>query len=144
MKTAFFLVFFAAIVLVQVWTRLSAKTRAKIETKAKAMINAAKNIAQGWVSKIFRRRMSYKALFLTEKGELSPAGKIVLADLTKFCRGMTSTTVVSPTSGMVDSHASGLAEGRREVWLRIMKELGLDAMEAIHAVRDEEDALAAA
>lgn len=143
MKVLFLAVFVAAI-LIQVWTRLSAETRSTIETKAKAMLNAARSAMRNMGNKLFRRRMSYKALFLTERGDLSPAGKVVLADLTKFCRGMTSTTVVSPVSGTVDPHASGLAEGRREVWLRIMKELGLDAMEAIHAVRDEEDALAAA
>lgn len=140
----FFLAAFIAAILVQVWTRLSAETRATIETKAKAMFNAARNMMHSVATKLFRRRMSYKAIFLTDRGELSPAGRIVMADLTKFCRGLTSTTVVSPTSGMVDPHASGLAEGRREVWLRIMKELGLDAMEAMRTVRDEEDVLAAA
>ena len=94
--------------------------------------------------KLMRRRLSYKALFFSDyaRGELSPAGRVVLADLTKFCRGLTSTTVVSQHSGMVDPIASAIAEGRREVYLRIMKELNLDVSAAMSAVRDD-DALAA-
>lgn len=129
-------------ILIQIWKRLAAETRANIITKAKAMLQSARNAATAVKNKLFRRRQSYRHVFMAESGQMSPAGRIVLADLTKFCRGLTSTTVVSQVSGMVDPYASGLAEGRREVWLRIMKELGLDPLEVMQAVRDE-DALAA-
>lgn len=129
-------------ILIQLWKRLAEKTRADLIAKAKAMLQSARNMASAVKNKLFRRRQSYRHVFMSESGQMSPAGRIVLADLTKFCRGLTSTTVVSQVSGMVDPYASGLAEGRREVWLRIMKELGLDPMEVMQAVRDE-DALAA-
>jgi hypothetical protein len=129
-------------IIVQIWKRLASETQAKIIAKAKAMLQTARNVASAVKNKLFRRRQSYRHVFMTESGSMSPAGRVVLADLTKFCRGLTSTTVVSQVSGMVDPYASGLAEGRREVWLRIMKELGLDPMEVMQAVRDE-DALAA-
>jgi len=145
MESFIFPLIFVAAFGVQTFARLKPSTQDAIIAKAKAMWTAAKNAAQSMHNRIFRRRMSYRHLFLDQKGQLNQAGRIVLADLTKFCRGLTSTTVVSQVSGMVDPHASGLAEGRREVWLKIMKELGLDPMQAIEAVRAEEyDALAAA
>jgi len=141
MKLAFLALVVGAI-LIQIWKRLAEKTRADLTAKAKAMLQSARNAANAVKDKLFRRRTSYRHVFMSQQGGLSPAGKTVLADLTKFCRGLTSTTVVSQVSGMVDPYASGLAEGRREVWLRIMKELGLDPIEIMQTVRDE-DALAA-
>ncbi len=141
MKLAFIVLFIAA-ACVQVWIRLKASTRAAITQKAAAMLSTAQEVARAMADKVFRRRTCYRAVFLTDRGELSPAGRVVIADLMKFCRGMTSTTVVSPTSGMVDPHASALAEGRREVLLRLLKELSVEPLEAMRIVR-EEDALAA-
>lgn len=132
------LALFVAALCVHAWDRLAATSRAAIRVKAKAMIDRASQFIR---NKIMRRRMSYKHLFLGDRGDLSPAGRVVLADLAKFCRGFTSTTVVGQ-SGAVDTHASFLAEGRREVFLRILKELNLDPSEAISAMKDE-DALAA-
>jgi hypothetical protein len=69
---------------------------------------------------IFRRRMAYRHLFAA-----CPASDIVLADLAKFCRAYAPTTVVSPVTRQVDPLASAVAEGRREVWLRIQGHLNL-------------------
>jgi hypothetical protein len=121
------------------WRCMPPELQSLILTKAKAMLDRARRVV---ADKLFRRRMSYKHLFLGDRGELNPAARIVLADLSKFCRGLNSTTVVSPVTKQVDPIASALAEGRREVWLRIMKELSLDPADAI-AVMKEEDALAA-
>ena len=136
--TLFLLVTFC----VQTFVRLKPQTQDALIAKAKIMWTSVKDTAGLVRDKIFRRRMSYRQLFLDQKGQLNQAGRIVLADLTKFCRGMTSTTVVSQVSGMVDPHATGLAEGRREVWLKIMKELGVNPMQVMEAMR-EDDALAA-
>ena len=48
----------------------------------------------------------------------------VLADLREFCRADASCVVVSK-DGKIDTHATVLAEGRREVWLRITETLNL-------------------
>lgn len=61
---------------------------------------------------LFSRRTSYIKTFL------SPFGYEVLADLSKFCRA--NTTTFHP-----DPRVHALAEGRREVWLRIQQHLQL-------------------
>ena len=51
--------------------------------------------------------------------------EIVLAELRKFCHWNRSTIKVSALTGTTDSHAMAMAEGRREVFLRIMEIVGL-------------------
>lgn len=77
------------------------------------------------LAKLRRRRYSYRRLFLGEDG-LNADGQVVLADLAKFCRANSSTAVVSPVSRSVDPIAMAMAEGRREVWLRLMAHLHID------------------
>jgi hypothetical protein len=77
------------------------------------------------LAKIRKRRYSYRRLFLGDNG-LNADGQTVLADLAKFCRANASTAVVSPISRSVDPIATAMAEGRREVWLRIMAHLHLE------------------
>ena len=77
------------------------------------------------LAKLRRRRYSYRRLFLGEDG-LNADGQVVLADLAKFCRANSSTAIVSPVSRSVDPIAMAMAEGRREVWLRLMAHLHID------------------
>jgi len=76
--------------------------------------------------KILLRRMAYRRMFLGDDGKLTQDGKVVMADLSKFCRLHTSTTVVSKISGQVDPLASFQAEGRREVINRLLDHLNVD------------------
>jgi len=78
------------------------------------------------LAKIRLRKYAYRRMFMGENGELTADGERVLADLAKFCKATSSTAVVSPISQKVDPVASALAEGRREVWLRIMAHLHID------------------
>lgn len=87
---------------------------------------------------IFRRRGAYRALF-QPGGNLTPAAEIVLADLRKFCRATTSTTVVSPVTGNVDPIASAQAEGRREVYLRIIQNLLVSDQDLYRVAEREQD-----
>ena len=48
----------------------------------------------------------------------------VLDDLREFCRAEMSCIVVAK-DGRIDTHATAVAEGRREVYLRIMQTLNL-------------------
>lgn len=66
-----------------------------------------------------RRRKAYANCFLDDDGNLTPAARLVMSDLASFCRVYRSTVVVSPVSRSVDTHASMLAEGRREVFNRV-------------------------
>jgi hypothetical protein len=77
------------------------------------------------LARLLKRRYAYRRLFLGEDG-LSADGQIVLTDLARFCRATQSTAVVSPISRSVDPIATAMAEGRREVWLRIMAHLHVD------------------
>lgn len=61
---------------------------------------------------VSRRRNAYCRTFL------NPVGEEVLADLAKFCRA-------NETCFQVDPRAHAVAEGRREVWLRIQTNLRL-------------------
>lgn len=60
-----------------------------------------------------RRRTAYMHTFN------NPFGQEVLEDLARFCRAHESTFHVDP-------RAHAVAEGRREVWLRIAKHLNLN------------------
>jgi len=68
--------------------------------------------------RFWNRRNHYRAVFRSESGTR------VLADLREFCRADTSCVVVAK-DGKIDTHATVLAEGRREVWLRITETLNL-------------------
>lgn len=103
------------------------------EQAGKAIRGAQKAIRE----KVFRRRTAYRNLFLTEKGDLNPAGRIVIAHLTKFCY-LYSTTA----QGQADRDAIMRREGRRQVVIEMLRELNLDPAQALQAVR-EEDLLAA-
>ena len=61
---------------------------------------------------------SYKRLFSKD----SPDARVVLKDLAKFCKA-------NKTSFHTDPYVSAALEGRREVWLRIMKHNNLTADE---------------
>jgi len=78
------------------------------------------------LERIMKRRYAYRRVFLGENGSLTHDGEIILKDLKKFCRAAESTAVVSPVSRQMDPLATAMAEGRREVWLRIMAHLHID------------------
>lgn len=78
------------------------------------------------LSRLRARRDAYRRLFLDGDGRLRPDAVAVFADLKRFCRVDRSTLVVSPITRVVDTHATMLAEGRREVWMRLQAHLKLD------------------
>lgn len=77
-------------------------------------------------AKIGSRRRAYASLFFGDNGELRPDAQIMLKDLARFCRAHKSTAVYSHVRGAMDPVASARADGRREVWLRIVEHLHLD------------------
>lgn len=66
---------------------------------------------------ISRRRNAYCKTFMPT-GEFAPYAEEVLVDLARFCRA-------HDTCFQVDPRAHAVAEGRREVWLRIARNLHL-------------------
>ena len=78
------------------------------------------------ISNILRRKRAYRRMFLGDDGNLTRDGEAVLVDLRRFCRATASTAVVSPMSKTVDPIAMALAEGRREVFNRLIAHLYVD------------------
>jgi len=69
--------------------------------------------------RLFQKKKAYQRLFLLANGQINPDAAIVLADLKRFCYVTQSTIKISPITRMTDTHATMLAEGRRETWNRI-------------------------
>lgn len=79
-----------------------------------------------WQARLFRRHVAYQQVFLGENGELTPAAKIVLADLAKFAGLGDLQAVVSPISRTVDVPATMQRLGRADAFLRIRRYLRMD------------------
>lgn len=86
----------------------------------------------------WNRRANYRGCFTDPRGKLTPAGEAVLNDLARFCRANRSIVTISPVQRVVDTHATMLAEGRREVYNRIVQILGMTD-EQITSLKDEVD-----
>jgi hypothetical protein len=84
-----------------------------------------------------RRRLAYRRVFQNADGNHSRDQEIVLADLRRFCRANASTAVISPASKSIDPIAMAMAEGRREVWMRLMAMLHLKE-QVVFALEDVE------
>lgn len=84
-------------------------------------LNAARMIYQ----KLMGRRMAYRKCFHGDDGKPHQDAIRVLNDLAKFCRVYQSTAQVGK-DGKIDPIATHIAEGRREVFLRIQSQLGVD------------------
>lgn len=71
------------------------------------------------------RRGVYRRLFMKDD-KLTPDAEAFFADLSRFCRFKTSTLIVSPIARQTDAFATLQAEGRREVFLRMISHLKVD------------------
>lgn len=87
--------------------------------------------------KFWNLRESFRAVFRYEKPPAPKHGQALLDDLREFCRAETSCIVVGK-DGHIDTHATAVAEGRREVYLRIMQTLSItDA--TLHKMKEMEN-----
>jgi hypothetical protein len=69
------------------------------------------------VTALFNLRASYRQSFT------GASGQRVLLDLARFCRVGRAALPVSRVTGMTDTHALALTEGRREVFQYLTKRL---------------------
>lgn len=69
---------------------------------------------------LFRRAHAYRAVFKTPGGELGPAAETVMKDLAKYCYADKPTLKVSMVTQQTDPYAMAFAEGRRDVFNRIV------------------------
>ena len=96
----------------------------------------------------FRRRARWKVkvtqaarLCLMEPSGTTPTrdGAILLAELRTFCRADVTCVVVGK-DGHIDTHATMVAEGRREVWTRLRELLDLDDQAIREIMKEANDA----
>lgn len=97
----------------------------------------ALNLFQRW----WNLREAARSVFLRgewrqENGEPTPNAGRILADLKQFCRHAETCAVFGPNG--YDTHATAVAEGRREVLLRIQHLLNLDD-ETLLKMRNPDD-----
>lgn len=71
-------------------------------------------------ARLNRRRSMYRALFKTPGDELAPAADYVLRDLARYCYATNTTLKVSQVTQQCDPLAMAFAEGRRDVFNRIV------------------------
>jgi len=95
--------------------------------------------ARSSVERMFNKRQAYRRLFMDQENRIRPDAEIVLSDLRRFCRAVTPTVVVSPVSKTIDPLAMAMAEGRREVWMRLMAYLHLEDRAVINLNNDMEN-----
>lgn len=91
-----------------------------------------------FVLKILRKTNAYRVCFQKD-GELTPEAKVVLKDLAKFCRAYKPTTIISPVTRCVDPLATMQAEGRREVYNRILWHLKIDDADLLDTKEDDNE-----
>lgn len=72
------------------------------------------------LQRILGVRQAYRRTFGVDDGKIENRdAQVVAADLRRFCNADKPTYRVSPITRQVDEKAMLIAEGRREVWLRI-------------------------
>lgn len=76
-------------------------------------------IARIWAT--IRKRDTLRQFMMTDRDEFQPGAQVLMNELARFCYLNRPTTKVSKITGRIDSHASAIAEGRREVVLRILE-----------------------
>jgi hypothetical protein len=86
-----------------------------------------------------KRRLAYVRTFYGDSEQLLSDPQTVLADLRRFCGINKGGMVVSPKSGMVDSHATMYRAGQRDVYLRIVAFLNLDESQEISTEEEQGD-----
>lgn len=86
--------------------------------------------------KYWNLREMYRAVFHRNDRRPEPV-LAILDDLREFCRADTTCIVVGK-DGHIDMHATAVAEGRREVYLRIQQTLTLSD-ETLNKMKDHEN-----
>jgi len=83
---------------------------------------------------------AYRAVFGVQ-GNRTQEQERVIADLMDFAKLLKSSVAISKVSGSVDTHATMLAEGRREVAHRIINYTTLDDAQILEAIRKLNEAI---
>jgi hypothetical protein len=87
------------------------------------------------------RRAAYRAVFKTNDGKVNTWGDVVLKDLARYCYAGKPTLKISQVTQQSDALAMAFAEGRRDVFNRIvaMCNLTSDQIERIAHARTSDE-----
>jgi len=85
---------------------------------------------------LHRKQLAYKQTFFNGNGDLHNNAHIVLKDLRRVSGIDKGGIVISPVTRTVDPLATSYRAGQRDLYLRIVKYLGLDGS-AIEGESDE-------
>ncbi len=89
------------------------------------------------IRRLLRRNTSYKDCFQEADGKtLTLAGAYVIKDLARFC-GAYKSNMPTNGQGSVDTHAMAVAEGRRQVYLRIVAQLSVTEADILKANEEQ-------
>ena len=95
-------------------------------------MSVGEKVARGF-QMISGLRATYRRVFSGRDGEA------VLSDLAKFCKVDRSSVATSPKTGVVDTHATMVMEGRKQVYFHIAKILRMSD-EQINDILERENA----
>ncbi|QIU92144.1 hypothetical protein [Yokenella regensburgei] len=84
--------------------------------------------------------VAYKRVF-GSPGNRTKEQQMVLGDLMNFSKLLSSSVAMSKVTGSIDTHATFLAEGRREVAHRIINYTTLDDTQILLAISKLDEAL---
>ncbi len=89
------------------------------------------------IRRLLTKKHSYRDCFQEPDGQtLTKHGAAVMKDLARFC-GMYKSNMPSGPAG-VDTHAMAVAEGRRQVYLRIAAQLNVKEADILSAMEEEQ------
>lgn len=86
--------------------------------------------------------VAYRRVFGVS-GKRSREQQMVIGDLMNFSKLLASSVAMSTVTGTIDTHATMLAEGRREVAHRIINNTTLDETQILLAIKQLDEALKA-
>lgn len=89
------------------------------------------------IRRLLIRNQSYKHCFQEDDGQtLTKDGAYVMKDLARYC-GAFKSNMPTNGHGSVDTHAMAVAEGRRQVYLRILAQLNVTEAEILKANEEQ-------
>ncbi len=120
----------------EAWRRLSPPRKRAFMGAVSRSAALVRNQAIAMRQRLMRKQSAFRALFLGDDGDLSPQGQIALSHLSRFCYAFATTA-----HGKADRDELMRREGRRQVWIEVMRLLSLDPVDALNAAKLDEPVL---